>query len=108
MIKNKTKKVGGFTKFEGASKETKQLNYVDEDIRKIRHIVSHLYRIKNINRKREYNEDVAKIVLASEIGQAVLVKLLEVKMTQSWLEIMEQDILLSIYKAYLPINNDGY
>ena len=52
----------------------------------VKHIITNLYRIKNIDRRINYKPKVlAKLVMASPIGKQVIDELKELKITRYWL-----------------------
>jgi len=52
----------------------------------VRHIITNLYRIKNIDRKINYKPEIlAKLVMQSPIGKQVIGELKELKVTRYWL-----------------------
>ena len=64
----------------------------DETHRKITHLISSLYKIKEINRKIIYkNSELKQLVLDSELGKQVIKELKEMKMTR--LMLIDYDLL---------------
>jgi len=64
-------------------KNFKGIKPKDKKYKEIAHIISSLYKIKSINRKIIYDDDELKsLVMTSIIGQQVIEKLKEMKITR--------------------------
>jgi hypothetical protein len=77
-------------------------------LKKIRHIVSSLYRIKEINRKKDYDsEELKNIVLNHPIGKQVEAELIENKVTTNSKMMNEESSnkATSAYKKFMDIYN---
>lgn len=66
--------------------------------RQVKHICSELYKIKGIDRKKEYKlKELKKIVLASKEGKNVIKQLNELKISEYWLRLYDQDLLADVF-----------